>query len=127
MAGGRWLRRVGVALVGVAVFLMTAWAAGALYYSDLSSPRLRAGLAIAFPVATVLAFILLPRRRRTLVGFLVVWALLLVWWLRIPASNDRNWQPEVAVTPWATVDGDRVVVHGVRNLDYRTETDFVSR
>ena len=29
------------------------------------------------------------------------------------------------MTPWASVDGDRVTIHGVRNLGYRTETDFV--
>jgi hypothetical protein len=31
---------------------------------------------------------------------------------------------EVAVLPCATIDGDRVTVHNIRNLDYRTETDF---
>src|SRR5207245_10048112 len=40
-------------------------------------------------------------------------------------SNQRDWQPEVSVTPWATIDGDRVTIHSVRNLEYRTETDFV--
>jgi hypothetical protein len=78
-------------------------------------------------VGTVLAFLLLPRRRRTLVGFAVLFALLVVAWRQIPASNDRDWQPEVAVAPWATIDGDRVTIHGVRNFDYRTETDFVPR
>src|SRR3989441_6852569 len=103
---------------------MTAWAAGAIYYSNLPGGQLRAGLAIGFVVLTVLAFLFLRRRRRTLVGFLVVFALLVVWWLRIPASNQRDWQPEVSVTPWATIDGDQVTIHGVRNLESRTETDF---
>ena len=120
-----WLRGVVAVLVGLVVAVMTAWAAGAIYYSDLPGARLRAALAIGFVVATALAFLLLPRRRRTLAGFLVVFALLVVWWLRIPASNDRDWQPEVSVTPWASIDGDRVTIHGVRNLGYRTETDFV--
>jgi hypothetical protein len=30
----------------------------------------------------------------------------------------------VAVLPSATIDGDRVTVHNIRNLDYRSETDF---
>jgi hypothetical protein len=42
----------------------------------------------------------------------------------IPASNDRNWQPDVAVLPYATIDGDRVTVHNIRNFDYRSATDF---
>ena len=111
-------------LTGLAVAVMTAWAAGAIYYSPLPGAGLRAGLAVAFVLGTALAFLVLRNRRRTLIGFLAVFAVLVVAWLQIPASNQRNWQPDVAVTPWATIDGDRVVVHGVRNLDYRTETDF---
>ncbi len=127
MRGRAWVRLASRFLLGLAVAGMTAWGTGAIYYSNLSAPRLRAILAVSFAAATVLAFLFLPRRRRTLVGFLVVFAALVVWWLAIPASNDRDWQPEVAVTPWATIDGDLVTIHGVRNFDYRTETDFVPR
>ena len=122
-----WLRGVGAVVVGLIVAVMTAWAAGAIFYSNLPGPRLRAGLAIGFVLVTVLSFVVLRRRRRTLAGFCAAFALLLVWWLSIPASNQRDWQPEVSVTPWATIAGDRVTIHGVRNLDYRTETDFVPR
>jgi hypothetical protein len=114
-------------VLGVVVAGMTAWGAGAIYYAPVPGPTARAALALAFTVGTVLAFLLLPRRRRTLVGFAVLFALLVVAWRQIPASNDRDWQPEVAVAPWATIDGDRVTIHGVRNFDYRTETDFVPR
>jgi hypothetical protein len=106
---------------------MTAWAAGALYYARPGGSRVGAVLAVVFAAGTALAFLLLPRRRRTLAGFAVAWALVLVWWLALPATNDRDWQPEVAVSPWATVDGDRVTIHGVRNFDYRSETDFTPR
>lgn len=127
MPGGRGSRDAVRALAGLAVAGMTAWSAGAIYYSDLLGPRLRVVLALTFVAATGLAFLLLRRPRHTLAGFLVVFAALLAWWLRIPASNDRDWQPEVAVAPWATVEGERVTIHGVRNFDYRTETDFVAR
>jgi hypothetical protein len=50
-----------------------------------------------------------------------------VWWLRLPASGDGDWQPEVAVAPWATQSGDLLTIHGVRNFEYRTETDFAPR
>ena len=39
-------------------------------------------------------------------------------------SNERDWQPEVARLAYATIDGDLVTVHNIRNFDYRTETDF---
>ena len=125
--GRRWPRLVTGVLVGVVVAVMSAWAAGAIYYGDFGGPRLRGALAAGLVLATALAFIVLPRRRRTLVGFLVVFAAVVAWWLRIPASNERQWQPDVSVTPWAEIDGNRVTVHGVRNFDYRTETDFVPR
>lgn len=50
-----------------------------------------------------------------------------VWWIAIPPSNDRNWRPEVAVMPRAFIDGDRVRITGVRNFDYRSRNDFTVR
>ena len=120
-------RLAGVVVVAVVVAAMTAWSAGALYYSTRGGSRTGAILAIAFVLATAVAFILLPRRRRTLVGFLVAFGAVVVWWLSLPASNDRDWLPEVSVTPWASRAGDLVTIHGVRNFDYRTETDFMPR
>jgi hypothetical protein len=109
------------------VTVMTAWAAGAIYYSPITGEALRAGLAGVFVIATILAFVLTRRRGRTLVGYLAIFAALVVLWLQIPASNDRDWQPEVAVTPYATIKGDVVTIHGVRNFNYRTEADFDAR
>jgi hypothetical protein len=108
----------------LAVLGMTVWAAGVLYYSPLLDEGLRPGAAAILLVATVLVFIFLPRRGRTLVGFLAVFGVLVALYFRIPASNDRDWQLDVAVTPYATFNGDVVTIHGVRNFDYRTETDF---
>ena len=53
--------------------------------------------------------------------------LLLAWWISIAPSNERDWQTDVAVLPYATRDGDLVTLHNVRNFDYRTEQDFVPR
>ena len=39
-------------------------------------------------------------------------------------SNDREWQPDVAQTAWAEINGDEVTIHNIRNCDYRTTTDF---
>ncbi len=111
-------------LIGIIVTLMTAWAAGAIYYSPIPGASLRLGLALIFVLATALSFALLPRRGRTLAGYLVVYIVLLSFWFQIPASNERDWQPEVAVSPYATLNGDLITIHGVRNFDYRTETDF---
>ena len=54
----------------------------------------------------------------------VAFACVLAWWLSLRPSNDRVWQPDVAQTAWATIDGDQVTIHNFRNCDYRTESDY---
>ena len=114
-------------LAGVIVILLTGWNAGVLYYSTTGGSRGTGILALAFVVVTASAFIFLPRRKRTLVVFMIVFGVVLVWWLTWPASNQRPWQPEVAQVPWATQEGEVVTIHNVRNFDYRTETEFTPR
>jgi hypothetical protein len=65
--------------------------------------------------------------RRLVGAFLIAFAIVLVWWLRIEPRNDRDWQPEVAVLPYAEINGDLVTIHNIRNFDYRSETDFTPR
>jgi hypothetical protein len=127
MAGGaarRVLRAASLACLALLVAAMTLWATLAIFYSDLSGERLRLGLAGAFALGTLAAFLFLPNRRRTLLGFFAVFAVVLFWWLSIEPSNERDWQTEVAGLPYATRDGDRVTLHNVRNFAYRTEQDF---
>ncbi|MFP5258914.1 MAG: DUF4105 domain-containing protein, partial [Acidobacteriota bacterium] len=50
-----------------------------------------------------------------------------LWWSTIAPTNDRDWQPDVAVLPYAEVNGEAVTVRNVRNFDYRSETDFTPR
>jgi hypothetical protein len=113
-------------LLGAIVTGMTVWGMGALYYSPLPA-LLRQFLAMAFGLATAWAFLRLPQRRWTLLGFGLVWGALVLWWSTIPASNSRDWQPDVAVLPYAIMDGDRVTLHNIRNFAYRTATDFTPR
>jgi hypothetical protein len=127
MTARRALRATGIACLALLVGGMTAWATLAIYYSDLPGAPLRLGLATAFALGTLGAFLFLSNRRRTLLGFGAAFALLLLWWMSIEPSNRRDWQTEVAVLPYATQAGDLVTLHNVRNFDYRTEQDFVAR
>ena len=121
------MRIIGLFVLGLIVGALTLWVVGMLYYSPLLPEEARAISAGAFAVLTILAFLFLPRRGRTLLGFIAVFAVLVLLFLRIPASNDRDWQPEVAMTPYATINRDMITVHNVRNFDYRSETDFTPR
>jgi hypothetical protein len=122
-----WLGALAIACLGLAVAGATIWAALAIYYSDLPGEPLRLGLAAAFALGTLGAFLFLRNRRRTLVGFGVGFAVVLLWWTSIEPSNERDWQTDVAVLPYATQAGDLVTLHNVRDFDYRTDQDFVPR
>jgi hypothetical protein len=120
----KFAKLIGLLALIPVVVLMTAWGVLAIYWSNPPAGLLRTVSAALFGLATALAFLCLPNRRRTLVGFLLVFAGVVAWWVAIPASNDRPWQRDVAALPYATVRGDQVTIHNIRNLNYRTETDF---
>ncbi|MEJ2470891.1 MAG: DUF4105 domain-containing protein [Desulfuromonadales bacterium] len=100
-----------------------------IYFSNLPTVLRPVAAAVYALVATTLAFAGLKQRRRRAWGALLVIFTLVstAWWLLIPPSNDRNWQPDVAVLPWAEIGEDVITVHNIRNCDYRTETDYTVR
>ena len=60
------------------------------------------------------------------VGWLLGLGLLALaaWLFSLEPSNDRDWQTDAAVLADATIEGDTVTVHNVRNFDYRSEFDY---
>jgi len=111
------------ALAWLAAFVCATWAAGALYFDF---PTARAPAAILFVIALVAAVIVLRGKLLKLAAVFAAFAVVALWWLTLKPSNDRPWQPDVAETAWAEINGDDVTVHNVRNCDYRTETDFTT-
>lgn len=105
----------------------TGWAVLAIYYGDSSNNKAQTLLALAFGAAGLVAMVGVILRRwrwRSLTGFSVLFALVLLWWFNITASNERAWQADVARLPYATFEGNLVTVHDLRNFSYRTETDY---
>ena len=98
-----------------------------LDFSLLGPPWLRAGLGALVPVSAVIALWLVRPRWWVFAGILGAFVVVLAAWLAIPPSNERDWQPDVATLPFADIHGDRVIVHNVRNAEYRTETDYTVR
>jgi len=126
-AARRLLRALLVVLIALLVSGMTAWGVVFLWLSNVPSGVLRAAMAGVFAIGTLASFALLKHRWRTLLAFLSVFVALVAWYFLIPPSNDRQWAPEVAVLPIATVNGNLVEIKNIRNFDYRTETDFTPR
>jgi hypothetical protein len=112
------------ALVGLACVALLAWMTLAVTFSPLEPSWLRVGLGALVPVGALLALILLRPLRRVVLAILGMFVLVLAAWLAIPPSNERDWQPDVATPAFAEIQGDRVIVHNVRNAEYRSETDF---
>jgi len=115
-----------IALIPIFIILisMWVWATAAIYFSNLPGVYLRIGVAVIFALGTLCAFIFIPKLRRKIFCFLGLFAIVLIWWILIPASNNRDWVTEVAVAPYATIDGDLVTIHNIRNFDYTTRDDF---
>jgi hypothetical protein len=106
------------------LLLAGAWCIGAVFYSNLPGLALRVVAAVLFGLGWALALRAWFRRRPTLRWMLPVFVGVLSWYWLIPASNDRDWAPEMARMPSVDIDGDRLTVHNIRNSDYRSETDF---
>ena len=126
---GRIAAVIGWAVVGLVIAIVTGWGALALNYLAPGSSAVRSALAWAFTALglVTLGTLVTRRVRRVFLPiFAVAFALVLVVYGNAVPSNSRDWQPEVAVLPYAEVKGDLVTVHNIRNFDYRTETDFTS-
>ena len=116
-------RVIGWIFIWLLLLLLTGWGIMAILYSNLP-PSLRPWAAGAFGVISLLLPLLLRPRRRGVIASLCLFALLVAWWLTIPPANTRDWQPDVAVLPRATITGEKVTIHNIRNCDYRSETDY---
>jgi hypothetical protein len=123
----RFARGTGLAALDLVVLGFGSWGALLLAFAGPSDAILRSALVFGFclaSVATLIAFFL-PRWRWSAIGvFAALCAALVFLWASLEPTNERDWQPQVAVLPYATISGDQVTVHNIRNFDYRSETDY---
>lgn len=122
----KWFKGLGKVFIRCCLLAMAGWATLAILYSNLPG-FLRPWVAGIFGAGSMVAIVGMYRYRHARRGFLAAFAVVLVWWLLMPPSNNRNWQPDVAVLPWAEIQGNRVTIHNIRNCDYRSETDYTVR
>jgi hypothetical protein len=110
-----------LALAGV------AWGSAALGFDSPLARPLTVLLAAAYALASLALLFAVRPRRRGIAAAGVLFAALLGWWLSLPPSNARDWQASVARPPSATLRGDQLTVHNLRNFDYRSETEYTPR
>ena len=119
----RWYQRFGKVIIRCCLLAMAGWATLAILFSNLPG-FLRPWIAGIFAIGSLVALVGRYSSRRARLGFLAACSVVIVWWLSMPPSNSRNWQPDVALLPWAEIQGTRVTIHNIRNCDYRSETDY---
>lgn len=121
--GSRWLA---ITAVITLLTLISIWAYLALWF-DFPIPNLRIPLSIALAVWIGVFTIRYQLSWKTVswvsIPCLTVW----ISWLFLQPKQERNWQPEVAVTSFATISGDIITLHQVRNNLYQTDTNFSIR
>ncbi|MFZ0790365.1 MAG: DUF4105 domain-containing protein, partial [Chromatiaceae bacterium] len=113
--------------VSLALAIAILWAVAALWIDGPESRVLAGTLAGGVVLIAALIGVLVRPWRRAAVAVLVLVAIVLGWWLTLEPSQSRDWQPDVARLPTATIDGSLLTVRNVRNFGYRGEGDFSER
>ncbi|MDD1606255.1 MAG: DUF4105 domain-containing protein [Methylococcaceae bacterium] len=122
------LKGIKWSLLTLMLIVTTVWAVLAIYFGDSHTGILQTAIAAVvgcFGLATLVSLGFTQWRKRFLVGYAILFVLIVSgWWFAVQPSNDRQWQADLATLPFATVEGDFVTVHNIRNLDYRSEFDY---
>jgi Domain of unknown function (DUF4105) len=122
------LKFIKVSLIVLLLTGTTVWAVLAIYFGDSHSTIVQICLAVIFALIGLMTLVSLGFarwRKRSLTAYSILFFLILSWWwFAVTPSNERQWQPDLAKLPYATVEGDIVTVHNIRNFDYRSEFDF---
>lgn len=121
--GSRSLKKIIYGFVSVMIFFLTLYTCLSLYY--------RFGISVV-SFLSISAFLvslccLYLKRFRFLylvvyIFFFVIW---LFWYINIQPSNDKNWQRDVSVLAYATIDKNLVKFYNIRNFKYTTEDRYI--
>jgi hypothetical protein len=104
-----------------------AWSSAALWFDGPSARPMAGLLVLGFVLGALGLLGALRPWWRGVVAYAVLFAAVLTWWLSLAPSNDRDWQADVAHPPTASIEGDRLTIHNLRNFDYRSVDDFTPR
>jgi hypothetical protein len=118
---GRTLRRL-------VYLLATLWAFGAIYYDGpANSGTGNLVLACGWAGITLTYFFFLKGALKRALIWGAWFAVVLIPWLTIKPSNDRDWQADWARTGSVTIEGDTVTFHNFRNFDHAPDGTVTER
>ncbi len=117
----RVLRAIGTIGIWSILALLTLWAVAALYV-DVRVGALRIPLTLIYVLGISTVLLKVKRKRWAALLCFAGFCGVLTWWLTLKPSDDGDWLPNVSRTARAEINGDQVIIHNLRNCDYRSET-----
>src|SRR5690606_27096848 len=123
------VHRLGRFVLAVLILLAAGWGALALWFQLPGATPVRLLAILAWCLLGVGAVAASVRRRLPLALPVFVLALvaLAAWWGTLAPSHERVWADDVARLLHAEVQDERVVLHNVRNFEWRTPEDYTPR
>ncbi len=114
-------------LTSLGLGVLVVWAFGAICYDGPSAGFGGLNLLLAGLWLAIIILITFWRKVRNwrLPGLLFLIVLVLVPWLLIKPSNNKQWAPEYARTGWVEIVDGNYIFHNVRNFSYFTNSDPV--
>lgn len=121
------IRIVLLSITTLLMLLSSVWAVLAFWYQapgGLPGKLACCGLWLAGMTGCGYRLWAAPRWWQGLLGYLLLFALLMVWWVSIKPSHQRDWADDLAQVTTGEIEGDRVRLHNVRNFNWRTPADY---
>ena len=118
------MRGLGLGLLSIPVFGYCAWALMAIWIDGPPERAIAGALCGVLALAYLYCLVRVRPYRRALLALAVLAVGVSAWWFSIPASNDRDWLPDVANPARAHFEGSKVTIENIRDFTYRSETDY---
>ena len=107
---------------------ITLWSALAIVFGDSHNSPTQiaiASLVVLSGLITISTQIISTAWRRRLFWIHhIIFLITVIWWLNIQPSNERHWQTDVNKLAHASINGDLITVHNIRNFSYQSEFDY---
>lgn len=108
---GRLARFIAWVVLTPVVLVLSIWAVLAINYSNLPEAWMRTAAAAVWALVALVVLLTVRPRRKGLAVFAVLWLGVATWNYLIPATNNAEWQPDVAQLVTSELKGDTLTIH----------------